>query len=331
MDSFDVITMGSATQDVFVKTEAETISISHPKFSEELLAYPLGSKILITEMHHAIGGGGTNTATTFARQGLKTGFLGKLGKDAAGLAVHKFLKEESIAFLGSVGGQTGYTVILDSQADDRTLLTFKGANDTLTLGEVEQRLAALTTRWLYASSVLGETYKTLLAVMRHLKRRGTKLAFNPSSYQAREGLEKLGPLLRLLDVLILNKEEAELLTGKQGETRELLRTLKAAGPAIVVITDGAKGAALLADTFLAVRPAPHLKVVETTGAGDAFASGFVAYLAREKSLREALLAGMINAEHVITKLGAKNDLLPALKLDILVSQDRRDISQEGSP
>jgi len=323
MDSFDVITMGSATQDVFVRTEAETIRISHPKFSEELLAYPLGSKILIKELHHRIGGGGTNTATTFARQGLRTGFLGKIGRDAAGLAVHKFLKEESIAFLGTVGGQTGYSVILDSQADDRTLLTFKGANDSLSLQDIGKRLDTLTTRWLYASSVLGQTYTTLLAVMRHLKKRGTKLAFNPSSYQARQGLGKLDPILKMLDVLILNKEEAGLLTGTQAPTRTLLHTLQEAGPSLVVITDGANGAQLLADQELAITPLPDLRIVETTGAGDAFASAFVAYLARNKSVREALLAGMINAEHVITKLGAKNDILDALKIDILVSQDPR--------
>ena len=328
-DSFDVVTMGSATQDVFVKTEAETIKLCNHNQCEELLAYPLGSKILIKELDYHIGGGGTNTATTFARQGLKTGWLGKLGRDSAGLAVHKFLKQEGVAFLGSVGSKTGYSVILDSEADDRTILTYKGANSTLTLASVGKLLDTLTARWLYCSSLLDESYKTMMAVMRHLKRRGSRLAFNPSSYQAEQGLEKLSPVLKLLDVLILNKEEAQLLTKtKVNDSRKLLKLLRQAGPDIVVITDGAHGAHVLADRYLFTGVTPDCEVVETTGAGDAFASGFVAYLVRNKSIREALLAGMLNAEHVVAHLGAKNDILKALKLDILVSQDKREIVEE---
>lgn len=328
-DSFDVVTMGSATQDVFVKTEAETIKLCNHNQCEELLAYPLGSKILIKELDYHIGGGGTNTATTFARQGLKTGWLGKLGRDSAGLAVHKLLKQEGVAFLGSVGSKTGYSVILDSEADDRTILTYKGANSTLTLASVGKLLDTLTARWLYCSSLLDESYKTMMAVMRHLKRRGSRLAFNPSSYQAEQGLEKLSPVLKLLDVLILNKEEAQLLTKtKVNDSRKLLKLLRQAGPDIVVITDGAHGAHVLADRYLFTGVTPDCEVVETTGAGDAFASGFVAYLVRNKSIREALLAGMLNAEHVVAHLGAKNDILKALKLDILVSQDKREIVEE---
>ncbi len=328
-DSFDVVTMGSATQDVFVKTDAETIRLCHHDECEELLAYPLGGKILIDDIHYETGGGGTNTATTFARQGLKTGWVGRLGKDPAGLAVHKFLKQEGIAFLGSVGGKTGYSVILDSEAEDRTILTYKGANSGLSLASIGKLLDTLTTRWLYCSSMLGESYRTMEAVMRYLKRRGSRIAFNPSAYQAKQGLEKLGPVLKLLDALILNKEEAQLLTKTRvNDVKKLLRLLKRAGPGIVVITDGANGAHVLADRYLFAGVRPGRTVLETTGAGDAFASAFVAGLARDKTVREALLAGMLNAEHVVAHLGAKNDILKALKLDILVSQDKRDVVEE---
>lgn len=326
---FDVVTMGSATQDVFAKSDAEMVTYTRHGDRESLIAYPLGSKILIEKLDFFTGGGGTNTATTFARQGLRTGYIGKLGKDQPGLAVFKCLKEEGIEFLGAVGGQTGYSVILDSEADDRTILTFKGANDELRTEEVTETLAAFSTRWLYCSSMLNDSYATMKLVMRTLKERGSKVAFNPSAYQAGQGLAGLGDVLRLLDVLILNREEAILLTGKGTETKELLQLLRKAGPGIVIVTDGSKGAALFdGETILTIRPLPTVKVVETTGAGDAFGSGFVAGLARGLDTRQSLLLSMLNAEHVIAELGAKNHILNKEEADALLAMDTREIKEE---
>lgn len=325
--SFDVVTVGSATEDVFCKTEAETIKITHPHFSETLLAYPLGGKILVKELDFQIGGGGTNTATTFARQQLRTGWIGKLGKDRSGVAVMKFLKEEQITFLGSVGGQTGYSIILDSEEEDRTILAFKGANNTLTLNEIQQSLDALETRWLYCSSMLEESFKTMKAIIRHAKESGAQVAFNPSAYQAAQGAAALKDLLAMLDVLIMNKEEAQLLTGSKSEDeKRLLRALHATGAGICIITDGPRGVTLLAEEhFLHVDPLPGHTVVETTGAGDAFGSGFVAGLARGKSVKESLILGVLNAESVIAHYGAKKKILKRVEADILMAQDKRPI------
>ena len=89
---YDVITVGSNTLDVFAKTDSELIEIKTKNFTEELLAYPLGSKILIKELDFMIGGGGTNTAVAFSRLGLKTGYLGKIGKDENGLKIFNNMK-----------------------------------------------------------------------------------------------------------------------------------------------------------------------------------------------------------------------------------------------
>ena len=327
--SFDVVTMGSATQDVFAKSDAETVTYTRHGDKETLIAYPLGSKILIEKLDFFIGGGGTNSATTFSRQGLRTGFIGKLGKDAPGLAVFRFLKEEGIEFLGAVGGQTGYSVILDSTEEDRTILTFKGANDQLKEWEIAETLAGLSARWLYCSSMLNESYGTMKRVMLRVKGQGGSVAFNPSAYQAGQGLAGLAEVLRLLDVLILNKEEAQLLTGKRAEARELLPLLRDAGPRIVIVTDGAKSATLLdGEHLLFIKPLPDLKVVETTGAGDAFGSGFVAGLARGLDTRQALLLAMLNAEHVITEYGAKNHILTKEEADRCLAEDRRQLVEE---
>ena len=330
MDSYDVVTMGSATQDVFVKTNTELVTIRHAGEQEELLAFPLGTKILINETQSMIGGGGTNSATTFARQDLATGFLGKVGDDPAGRAVLDFLLKERIAFLGDTGDQTGYSVILDSQEDDRTILTFKGCNDELDKESIAHRLAMLETKWLYCSSMLKTSYATMLAVMRTVKERDGRVAFNPSTYQAKQGIGALQAAFDHTDVLILNREEAGLLVGHQStDVKELLRVLGAAGPEIVIITDGERGAWLYNhETFLAVRPAMTKPIVETTGAGDAFGSGFIAGLARNLPVEKALLLAMLNAEHVIAEYGAKNHILTAEEADALLAADGREIVRE---
>ena len=150
---FDIIVIGSASMDVFVKTEARIVHIrgrSHGQWADEqLLAYPLGSKLLIEQLAFAPGGAGTNVCATFARLGFKTAFIGKIGADVHGRMLLDWLDDNAITFLGERGGQTGYSLILASQASDRTILSFKGCNNELE--SVWPSSACLPTRWLARS------------------------------------------------------------------------------------------------------------------------------------------------------------------------------------
>ena len=87
--TYDVITVGSALSDVFVDTGLKTMK-SHNK---RLIAYPVGFKIAVKEIKFSIGGGGTNTAVGFARMGLKTAFLGKIGNDQTATEILNLLKK----------------------------------------------------------------------------------------------------------------------------------------------------------------------------------------------------------------------------------------------
>lgn len=318
---FDVVTVGSATRDVFMKTDAQTISICHSCKEEKMLAYPLGSKVLVSDMEFHIGGGGTNTACTFARQGLKTGFIGKIGKDTPGYAIIKFLKEENITFLGAVGKQTGFSVILDSEEQDRTILVFKGCNSSLTMNDLD--LEKINTKWLYCTSMVGPSYDALKEIMRYYHAKGAKIVFNCSAYQAQEGIGHLQPLFDITDTVIMNKEEAQLLMGNESEdVHELLHVIQAAGPTTVAITDGAKGVWVLQDKIYHAYPSPNVHVVETTGAGDAFGSGFIAGLARNLGMKKAIQVGMENAEHVLSKFGAKHHILSKKETDTILKKPR---------
>lgn len=325
---FDIIVIGSATVDVFAKTDAELISISGKSHGEDvnekLIAYPLGTKILMKELDFKTGGGGTNVCATFVKHKLKTAYIGKIGKDVHGHQVFEWLKNNNITFLGQLGGQTGYSVILDSQADDRTILTFKGANNDLDFSKLPKH--EMNAKWFYACTMLEKSFESMKKLFIFAKNNGIKTAFNPSNYLADKGLGYLGEIIKNTNLLILNKEEAELLVGK-GEIPELIERLHNEGPSTVSISDGAKGAYVSdGKEKVHVAPAKNLKIVETTGAGDSFGAGLVSGLIQKKSLKESVLMGVINAEGVIQAYGAKEYIATKEEMNKLLKKKDHEIS-----
>lgn len=322
----DIICVGSATVDVFAKTESELIKIKTRNSEEDLIAYPVGSKILVRELEFQIGGGGTNTAVSFSHLGFRTGYLGNIGNDENSRKILSLLKKEGIDFLGSMRGMAGYSVILDSIEEDRTILAYKGANDDFQRKDVKPAL--LDSGWMYCSSMMGKSFETLKHVAQLAKRKKMKLAFNPSSYQAKMGAKALKPIFSSTTALILNREEAGLLLGKTNASpKELVRGLHSLGIPYVCVTDGKNGAyASDRKRILFAKPL-KVKVVETTGAGDGFASAFVSGLMLGKHLDACLRMGMLQAESVVTHMGAKAHLMTMAEMNRAMKKDKRKIQK----
>lgn len=292
---------------------------------EKLLAYPLGTKILMKELEFNTGGGGTNVAATFAKQELKTGYIGKVGKDVHGKLVFDWLQQNNITYLGQVGGQTGYSIILDSQEEDRTILAFKGSNNDISFDAI--RRDELDAPWFYSCSMVGKSWETLVKLFAVAKNRNMKVAWNPANYVVEKGLEYVKEPLSRTDVLILNKEEAELLVGA-GEAIELAERLLQHGPSLVTVSDGAHGVTVRAtgewgEQKFHLQPAQDLKIVETTGAGDAFGSGFIAGLIIGRDVRGAALQGMLNAEGVIQAYGCKEHIADRAEMDRWLAEEQQ--------
>lgn len=324
---FDIVSIGSATIDNFADAESEFIKIEGRHSKEEFIAYPLGTKVLIDHLTVSVGGGGTNTAVAFSSLGLKTAFLGKVGDDENGQVVVNSLKARDIEFVGARGGQTGYSVILNSFKNDRTILTFKGANSSLMYSE----LGPIDTSWIYITSMIGESFSTIEQVVSNTE---AKIVFNPSSYQAELGYKNLGSMLAGVDILIVNLEEACKLMGRSARSKvsveEMLKEISVLDPSIFVITDGGNGVYVYekeTKTLTHGLPTPSIKVIETTGAGDALGSGFTAGLAKGYSLDVALSLGMYNAESVIRSKGAKIGLLTTKAADVKLAACNRVIKK----
>ncbi len=194
--------------------------------------------------------------------------------------------------------------IVISSGGERTILTEQRPRHY----EVPQTYAP----WVYFSSLAPGHDYFHAPFVRYVHEHRTKLAFNPGSYQIKEGLAAYGQLLKITEVLILNREEAGRLLGLDHALKaekELLSRLRDLGPRTVVVTDGPQGAYAFDGYELIYQPATGVKAIERTGAGDAFSCGVVGALALGKPLKEALKWGTINAESVTQEVGAQPGLL----------------------
>ncbi|MBI5392232.1 carbohydrate kinase family protein [Candidatus Woesearchaeota archaeon] len=309
---FDVITIGGATVDLFLKTKANVLDVESHGHIEHMLAYPSGRKILVEHMIYMTGGGATNTAVAFARLGLKTGSVCKIGEDLYGKQILNEFKKEKISFLGKQSEiETGTAIILDTVDHDRTILVCKGANDYLSMKDINKK--KIKSQWYYIATLLHESYKTCEALAVSAERNNILIAFNPSNYLAQKGAHYLHPILSRTKMLFVNREEAALLlrVGLNFDINYLLEkcNLLIHEQGIVVITDGKNGAYCYDGNLrYSIKPR-KIKVVETTGAGDAFTASFLAGFIKTNDIEFSLKLAQINAESVVQYYGAKNILL----------------------
>ncbi len=318
---FDVICVGSSTVDVFAKTKySELIKITdNHKKEEELLAYPVGGKILVDELDFTTGGGGTNVAVSLTKLGLNAAYLGCMGKGGNSEIVLEALKKFKVdtSLVVRKKGDTGYSIILDSIEHDRTILAYKGLNNQLDFKDIDK--SKLKTKWFYFSAMLDKAFKTQEAIAKFAEKNEIKIAFNPSSYLAEKGSTFLNEIISRTELLVLNKEEAALIVGK--DTLEYLcLKLNKLGSNYVVITDGKKGAYCYHDGMLYFAKTNNIKIIETTGAGDAFASTFLSGLIIKNDVEYAMKLATTNAESVISHHGAKNKLLTLKEAEAIMKK-----------
>lgn len=314
---YDVICVGSATQDVFVSSEQTClITLRNEDCEQHYLAYEYGAKVSVDELFISTGGGASNTAISFSRLGLKCAAICELGDDDAGRMVERHLAEHGIGtemLTHNPELKTGYSVILVGPTGDRTVLVHRGAGCSLTRPEVNWE-AVKQAKWLYLASLSGESECLFDDFAAFACENEIRLAINPGSQQIKRGMDGMAQILSVTDVISLNKREAYQLTGvaeKRGEEdeRAALRALVEAGCKVAVMTMGAEGAMAYDGKEFHTVAAPKVKVVSNLGAGDAFASAVVAALHHGLSLREALEVGTMNSGSVVGFMGATEGLL----------------------
>lgn len=312
MPSFDVLTIGGATQDVFVRSKdwEEKNDPYAPSGIDACL--PMGAKLGIQELFIGTGGGATNAAATFGSLGLRVAAITRVGKDETADFIRADLKRfhvDTSCFQIDSKLQTGYSVILLSKEGQRSILAFRGASGAIKSNEFCWMKKSMKTKWLYLSS-FGGRVELLKPVFAFAKKQKARVAWNPGAKELAGGFRKLRPFIKQTDILQMNREEGALLTDlPPRDTEGLLNKCGTDVRNIFVLTDGSKGAHVMHDGehyFVNTLPG---KRVNTTGAGDAFCSGFVAGLIKKNDVDFAMRLAALNADGVVKEMGAKGGLL----------------------
>lgn len=296
---YDVITIGSGLVDAFVRDAA---------FEKNgKIEFNVGEKIPV-KIGFSSGGGGINTASCISKLGLNVGFIGKIGEGYNGDIILRELRKFGVAFLGVRSMEhTGYSIILVTDKNNRTILTSKGASDKLKF--LELKIKKLDTKWIHFTSMKDESFKTQYKIMKISIRDKIKISFNPGIGQIKKKNKEFLEILRNTDFLSVNLQEAKAIVRKDTSFENLFKEIKKLGPKLICITNGEKEGGVYDGEFLYTFVPKKVNVKEVTGAGDSFTGSLLSGIIKSNNLEEAIKIAMINSESVIRRQGAKNGLL----------------------
>jgi ribokinase len=301
-----ILSIGKGTQDVFMTSEEFD---PHTEGKVVYTHLPLGVKMEVGDVTFATGGNATNVAATFARQGLHAEYMWTLGYDPASETVLHDLDEEGVDtshVIRESHYQAGYSTILIATNGERTILNHRGVS-TDARGKDLDFTAIEKADWIYPTSLANGGVDLLRKIVDHAEKHGVKVMLNPAGPELAKP-DKLKSLLESVDVLCVNKEEMQQLV--TGETLEELVRHAINYVPVAIVSDGPNGV-VASDGKTIVRAGMYedVKVVDRTGAGDAFGSGFLSQWALGKSLKESIIFASANSTSVVTKIGAKAGIL----------------------
>lgn len=335
---FDIVTIGSATQDMFVESDRGAVLSAkdmHKKIN--LLCFDYGAKIDVDRIAFAVGGGAVNTAINFANLGIKTTTIVKTGDDLHKQSLFKELDKYGVdkSFIKIDSSlNTGFSVILTSYEGDRTVLAYRGANSHIKLEDIPFE-AIKNSKWLYIAPLAGESNNVLDKIAEFAEENNVSMAINPGTTQIKSSKEKLHGVISTAEVLVMNKDEASTFTGIERDDRtsieneadklspnvsKILKQLKCYNPKVAVVTDGKEGVFAYDGEVIYHAPVFPAKIENTLGAGDAFSSTFVASLIRyDWNIEKSLLIASINAAKVVEHFGAQKGLKNFDELEKILS------------
>lgn len=301
-----ILSIGKATQDVFLKSD------EFDPHTEGKVAYthlPLGAKMAVEDVEFSTGGNASNVAVTFARQGLHSEYMWTLGTDPASETVLRALDDEGVNtshVMQKEHYQAGYSTILIATNGERTILNHAGYS-TDEHGKDLDFTALDAVDWVYPTSLADGGLGLLRKVIEEAEKHDTKVMLNPAGPELAHP-EKLKGLLDGVDVLCMNKEEMQMVV--HGETsEELVRHALVYCP-VVIVSDGPNGVvASDGKTIVKAGMYEDVKVIDRTGAGDAFGSGFLSKWAAGASLKDAITFASANSTSVVQYIGAKKGIL----------------------
>ena len=308
---YDVISFGSAALDIFIRTN-DFLVRKEPKFiNKRGLCFPFGLKNRIEKLEVSSGGGGTNVAATFVNHGLNTAYCGVMGNDWAGNEVFHELQRRGIdtSLITRIENIQTNTSVIFSLSNDRTIFISRSASQYLNKKNIPWK--KLKTDWIYLAPLSGKLLNIFGPLVEFAFRNKIKIMANLGIGQLKLNKRSLKLLLDKIDIVLLNQEEASLLTSvPYTAEKKLFNHLDEIIKGLAIMTKGKKG--VIASDGEYIWKAKSLlakKIIEKTGTGDAFGAGFLVEIIKGKDVSSALQFGIANAHSCLGALGAKNGLL----------------------
>lgn len=344
MKKLKVFSIGGATLDIFIKTDDHGIfAFKTAMESKEWIALEHGAKINIDEIHETFGGGATNTSTHFSQMGFDAYFVGMIGSlygDKVLNNLHKFSVNTDFA-VKTKKEKTGFSVIINSFDGDRTILAYPGANKLFSSKDLPIK-ELKTADFIFLNHISESNSKIFDSIIDILDENPKiKLAWNPGSEQINKGLKYWAKLLKHTDMLFLNKDEAVSFSGINyipagiksknpkhhehsyssflpiyaDDVCDIMKEFLKYKVKNVIITDGKNGSQLSDGKKIYFCPVIMHELVDSTGAGDAFASAFSSSILMGKDLEYAMKFATLNSHNVINFYGAQDGLFKFDKIN----------------
>jgi len=296
MTSFDAIGFGGLNVDRIFK-------VNKIATAEE--------ECFVIDFAQTCGGSAANTIVGLARLDHKVGLIGKLADDTEGNMMLEAFHRENVDTGGIIiakHGRSGIAMSFVDKKGERAIYVDPGVNDTIGFNEIDKEYT-FKTKYLHLTSFVGEqslqTQKKLVEILPA----DITLSLDPGELYARKAIA-LEPIIAKTSVLMPNAKELQLLTGKT-DYRKGAEILLKKGVEVAAIKLGNKGCYVTDGNESHLIKAFSVKVVDTTGAGDAFCAGFIHGLINGRSLYECGRIGNLVASKSIMKIGTR-DGLPTL-------------------
>jgi len=315
----NVICIGSSSKDIFFPTKEGAVSETPGDIkAQKKITFELGAKFHIDNRYESLGGCAANVSAGLARLGVPSACYTNVGDDLVGEWIKKEISKEGVdanLIMAEVNCLSGLSaIVVDEKSGDRIIFSNQEANEKLKI--IPEKLKE--TQWISVSDPSGDWKGVLETVMKISKENGVKIAFNPRGKNIQEDAKKVYEIAGGTEVFFVNKDEAieiishntQHITHNDLNNEEfLIKELKKTGVKVAVVTDGSRGAWAYNGEILVFAKALVENPKDTTGAGDAFSSGFLAAYIQGKGLEECLKWGTANGGSAVNFYGGVEGLL----------------------
>jgi ribokinase len=268
-----------------------------------ILNLEIGHKIPVSQVYDSIGGNAYNITYGLSLLGISTALVASIGEDSLSNYITDSIKNLNL-------NTEHIFKTVNSGVNQSTILSINGERIVFSHHQPKDytNLSLPTSEWLYITSLSKGSEPILENIVANSN--DYKLVFNPGSYLMKHNLDLIHQIIPKTKILFVNKEEAQHIINSADENIvNLIQSLHNMGAKIVAITDGNNGAYVSNNENRLYLPARQVDKKETTGAGDAFAAGFLAaFIQRNEDISQALKWGIIQSSSVLREVGSVNGL-----------------------